>query len=74
MGLFGVGGIGFNRERTQVQDAMDVIGAWKSTDSKDCESCMYWASPSETGSKYFGGCRKHQIKVLADRVCDHFDR
>lgn len=73
MGLFGVGGIGFEMEKKSIEVAMSHIGAWESDTHQKCERCYYWASAKEVGSKYFGGCRYHQIKVLASYVCENYD-
>jgi len=74
MGLFGFGGIGHNIEEKQVQNAMDGIGATKGNHLENCERCNYYVRPSQTGSKYYGGCTLHQIKVFSNRVCRNFKR
>lgn len=69
MGLFGAS------EEEQIQKAMDAIGAYIGTHSENCESCRYWLSASQTGSKNgFGGCNKYGVKVFANYVCNNFDR
>lgn len=74
MGLFGFGGVSHGMEENQIQKAMDSIGAYKGTHSENCESCRYWLSSSQTGSKYFGGCSAYQIKVFASYACNNFSR
>lgn len=74
MGIFGFGGIKHNNEEAQVQRAMDAIGAYKGTHSENCERCNHYLKPSQVGSKYYGGCSLHQIKVFSSRVCDNYRR
>lgn len=74
MGVFGFGGISHKNEERAIRNAMESIGAYKSSGSERCEKCMYWVGSADTGSKYYGGCSGHQIKVFADWVCGNFQR
>jgi hypothetical protein len=74
MGLFGFGGIGHQMEENAVQRGLNSIGAYQGTHSENCESCGNYVRPSQTGSKYYGGCRLHQIKVFSNYKCDRFSR
>lgn len=74
MGLFGFGGISHKNEERAIKEAMESVGAYESNGSDRCERCKHWLSSSQTGSKYFGGCSGHGIKVFASWVCGHFQR
>lgn len=74
MGLFGFGGVKHGMEEGAIQKEMDRIGARKGTHLENCERCSSYMRPSESGSKYFGGCRHHGIKVFSSHVCSQFDR
>lgn len=74
MGLFGFGGVSHNREESAVRSGMKKIGAYEGNHSENCENCTFYASPREVKSNYYGGCRKHQIKVFSNKVCSSFKR
>lgn len=73
MALFGIGGIAYEMERNKIQQALNYIGAYPSSDHQNCERCYYWVGSKQTGSKYFGGCTYHEIKCFASYTCEHFD-
>lgn len=74
MGLFGFGGVGHKMEESRIQKDMNRIGATKGDHLRNCERCDHYLSPREAGSKLFGGCRAHQIKVFSNHVCSNFSR
>ena len=61
-------------EEKSVEARMRQIGAFKGSHSDNCESCCQYVDTSQSGSKYFGGCRKHQIKVFSNHACNSFER
>ena len=74
MGIFGFGGVSHQVEMDNVRSGMNKIGAYKSTTSENCERCRNYVGPSNTGSKYYGGCTVYQIKVFSNHVCGNFSR
>lgn len=74
MGLFGFGGISHKGEENAIRASMNRIGAREGTHMENCERCNNYVGPKEAGSKYFGGCRKYQIKVFSSHVCGDFHR
>jgi len=74
MGLFGFGGVGHQMEESAVRSAMSRIGAREGTHLENCERCRNYVSASQTGSKYYGGCRRFDTKVFSSYVCGNFSR
>lgn len=74
MGLFGFGGVGHKSEENQIRQAMSNIGAYEGDHLEKCERCNQYMRPSETGSKYYGGCRLYGIKVFSNYKCSNFSR
>ena len=74
MGLFGFGGVGHQMEENAVRSAMNRIGAREGDHLENCERCRSYVSASQIGSKYYGGCRHFEIKVLSNYVCNGFSR
>ena len=74
MGLFGFGGVSHQKEENAIRSAMSKIGGREGTRMENCERGDSYVGPNQSGSKYYGGCRRYQIKVFSNHVCNNFSR
>ncbi len=71
MGFFSE--IGLAVEEEKIKRAMPHIGAVESDSlHRCCDHCDFYVGVPMSGSKYYGACRHHQVKVFSNYICGNY--